>query len=264
MKKLLLASTLLLGFAPHAHAQQPQQNTFTGYAALGVFATPEYEGSEDLQAVPLLAARLQYNQFYIENRGLGLQANVSPYRAVEFGPAFSFRFGRDDDVDNDTIAQLSEIDDAFEAGGFVKVPFNNVLTERDELALNLSVLTDVSNAHDGTIVTFGPSYSYAMTPRFRLTTSASASYADDNYMETYYNITAADSGASGLNQFEAEGGIKDVSLTFVGNYAINQRWGVLGLVSYERLVGDAADSPIVDDEGTENQFRFGLAASYRF
>lgn len=266
MKKLLLTTALIaLGTPNFASAQQPApSDTLNGFVGVGVLALPEYEGADDMQVVPLLAGRVNYNQYYVETQGLGLRANVSPYPNVEFGPAINFRFGRDDDVDNDTIASLSEVDDAFEAGAFVKLPFRGVLTEKDELSLNAEILTDVSDAHEGTLITFGPSYSYALQPRLRLTTSLSATYANDDYMEAYYSVNAADAGASGLLEFEAEGGMQDIGLTIIANYAINQKWGVMGLVGYKELLGDAKDSPVIDDEGESGQFMSGVGLSYRF
>lgn len=267
MKKLLLTTALTsLGAANIAHAQAPQTkaDTVSGYVGVGVLAIPEYEGADDMQAVPMLAGRVNYNQYYVETKGLGLRANVSPYPNVEFGPTVNFRFGRDDDVDNDAIASLSEVDDAFEAGGFVKVPFRGVFNQMDELSLNAEILTDVSDAHEGTLITFGPSYSYAVQPRLRMTTSLSATYANDDYMDAYYSVSATDAGVSGLSEFEAEGGIQDIGLTLVVNYAINQKWGVIGLLGYKELLGDAKDSPIIDDEGQSGQFMSGLGVSYRF
>ena len=38
----------------------------------------------------------------------------------------------------------------------------------------------------------------------------------------------------------------------------------MGLVSYKRLLGDAKDSPVVDDEGDANQFSGGGLVFYRF
>jgi len=267
MKIIALTLTALIASASVTHAQQygdEHSNKVSGYVGVGVFATPEFEGSEDMQAVPLLAARVAYDNYYVETQGLGVRANVSPFKQVEFGPSLNYRFGRDDDANNDVIARLSEIDDAVEAGGFIKVPFNNVLKARDELAFNIDARTDISDAHDGTLVSFGPSYSYAMNQRIRLTTSLSATYADDDFMESYYSINAADSIASGLNQFDAEGGIKDVGVTLVGNYAFNEKWGLIMLVGYQKLLGDAQDSSIVQQEGDDNQFMGGLGVSYRF
>lgn len=43
-----------------------------------------------------------------------------------------------------------------------------------------------------------------------------------------------------------------------------QNWGFMGLATYKRLVGDAADSPVVEDEGSENQFSGGVLVFYKF
>lgn len=111
---------------------------------------------------------------------------------------------------------------------------------------------------------FGPSYSYQMNQKISLTTSVSATYADDDYMQNFYTVNASDSLASGLYQFEAEGGLKDVGVMLIGNYAINQKWGVIALAGYEKLLADAKDSSIVRQEGDDDQFRAGLGISYMF
>jgi outer membrane scaffolding protein for murein synthesis (MipA/OmpV family) len=38
----------------------------------------------------------------------------------------------------------------------------------------------------------------------------------------------------------------------------------MGLLSYKKLVNDAKDSPLVDDEGNDNQFTLGVMATYRW
>jgi outer membrane protein len=38
----------------------------------------------------------------------------------------------------------------------------------------------------------------------------------------------------------------------------------MGLASYKRLLGDAEDSPVVNDEGDENQLMGGVLVTYTF
>ena len=45
---------------------------------------------------------------------------------------------------------------------------------------------------------------------------------------------------------------------------LDRRWSVHGYARYDRLVGDAADSPIVRAYGSRDQFSGGLAMSYTF
>ena len=63
--------------------------------------------------------------------------------------------------------------------------------------------------------------------------------------------------------FNPEGGIKGVGVAGEAKYALTPRWTIVGKASYERLIGDAADSPITD-LGSENQFTAALGATYRF
>ena len=44
--------------------------------------------------------------------------------------------------------------------------------------------------------------------------------------------------------------------------SLSQNWHLAGGVIYSRLVGDAADSPVVKDRGSENQFFAGAGVVY--
>jgi outer membrane protein len=44
----------------------------------------------------------------------------------------------------------------------------------------------------------------------------------------------------------------------------DERWGLFGYARAERLVGDAAKSPIVRAYGSRNQLSAGLGLSYAF
>ena len=48
------------------------------------------------------------------------------------------------------------------------------------------------------------------------------------------------------------------------SYRFAEAWSLTGIVAYSRLFSQAADSPIVDDEGDENQFLAGLLVNYSF
>ncbi len=73
-------------------------------------------------------------------------------------------------------------------------------------------------------------------------------------MEAYFEIDAADSARSGLSTFDADSGFKDVGLNLLASFKPWEHWGLMGLASYKRLLDDAEDSPVVDDEGDANQF----------
>ena len=47
-------------------------------------------------------------------------------------------------------------------------------------------------------------------------------------------------------------------------YALSNRWGLFGYARYERLVGDAAKSPIIRELGSRNQLSGGVGLNYTF
>ena len=51
-------------------------------------------------------------------------------------------------------------------------------------------------------------------------------WADGDYMDAYFSVTAAQSLASSLAVFDATSSLKDVSLAFGANYAVSDRWAL--------------------------------------
>lgn len=264
-----LALALALGFAGISPAlgQEEKPQGWGGHLILGGLAVPDYEGSEDYQFAPLAAGKLSYDDYYVEARGPGLRANVLPGDllpfGLEFGPAISYRGGRGD-VDNDRIDDLKNIDGTIEIGAFAKIFTDAGLLPGDEVAFEIEWLSDVGGEHDGTTISFGPSYSFQPWEKVHLGISASATYASGNYNDTYFGIDADNARRSGLSQYDADGGIKDVGLMVNAIYQWNEHWGITGMAGITQLVGDAADSPIVDDEGSATQGIVGAGLLFRF
>lgn len=247
-----------------AKAAMEEEPGWSGYLAAGAVAVPDYEGSKDYQAAPLIAARLGYDSYYLELQGLELRANVSPLSRWEFGPLVGLRSGRDD-VENDRVDALHDIDDTVEMGAFVKVSLYQLVHPTDELAFGLDVKTGVDDDGEGTTVSFGPTYSFSPLERLRLGLGLSATFADGDYFDTYFGIDGGDALRSGLSRYEAYGsGLKDIGISLKVNYQMTDHWGVMGFAGYTQLVGDAADSPIVDDEGSAGQGVIGAGISFRF
>ena len=87
--------------------------------------------------------------------------------------------------------------------------------------------------------------------------------ASDDYMDTYFGVTAAEAATSGLPAFDPDGGVKGVGVEAEARYALTRHWAIRGKAGYERLLGDAADSPI-SRAGSRDQFNAALGLTYRF
>jgi MipA family protein len=100
----------------------------------------------------------------------------------------------------------------------------------------------------------------------RLTISAGPRFTwkSTKAVAPYFGVDAVHSLASGLPVFEAKGSAYSVGLGGQVSYRINPQWQVRAYVEYEKLLGDAADSPLVKLRGSSNQTTVGLGASYSF
>lgn len=171
-------------------------------------------------------------------------------------------FGRDDGVKNLAVARLGQIDDAYEVGAFGAVNFN--IGGNDNLRLGLQGVHDVSDVHDGFVITASAAYTASIGKRLTLIADVSASYADDNYAATYFSITPAGSLASNLPAFSAKGGLKDVGAQLTASYRIGDNWGIAANAGYRRLLGDFADSPVVANGGSADQLSGGVGVFFTF
>ena len=70
--------------------------------------------------------------------------------------------------------------------------------------------------------------------------------------------------ATGLPVFDADGGFHSVGAYAGLTHMLGRDWGVYGYAGYDRLIGDAADSPIVRAFGSRDQFSGGLGLFFEF
>jgi len=223
----------------------------------GIGLAPDYEGSSDYKMVPIPAASARFdNGMYIQLLGLNLRANVIPSKMWRLGPVYNYRSKRSD-VENDPVDRMKNISDANELGIFGGFEWNGWF-------LFLDILEDVGNAYDGWYATLKGGYNWVIDEAWMLTLGAHTTYANDDYMETYFGVSAADAAASGLDQYNADGGMKDVGIDLGLNWNFASSWALRGMASISQLVGDADDGSPVVDEGSETQVFTGAMVMFKF
>jgi outer membrane scaffolding protein for murein synthesis (MipA/OmpV family) len=228
-----------------------------------VLYRPEFKGSKDYEVAPLPFVGFRYGRgdFYVALEGAGLRANILPGGWLEAGPVLSFERGRDDDIKNLAVRRLGEIDDAINAGVFVRKRFD---LAGGELKIGAEALTDTGKVHEGVLANVGLDYNHPLGERWSAGASLSATWGDRKYMQTYYGVSGPGALASGLSPYAADKGLENVEFGANLRYRINDRWSALGHASYQRLVDSAADSPIVARQGSADQGQFVLALFYSF
>lgn len=257
-------STTALLLASNASAQQTGESEVTGIVFAGVATTPQYEGADEQQVIPLAAGEVRWGERYLALEGTALRANILESPTFAFGPVANLTFGRDRKIDSLPVRALGVIDDAYEVGAFGAVRFGSLMKDGDALQLRLQGLRDVSDVHDGWIGQVALSYRLPVSAKLQLTSEVSAQFADDSYARTYFSVAPAASLASGLPSYAAQGGLKDVGASLTAIYGVSNKVSLIGFAGYRRLLGDFADSPVVAREGDVDQFTAGLGVGLRF
>lgn len=261
MRASLAAAAALaigLGSASETSAQS--------FGSVGVAFGPEYLGSDDYTPRPFVSGRVQAGSVGLELRGTQLNADVlsaATGGAVSGGPIVRYRFGREN-VENDQVDELDDVDAAIELGGFVSYRLGGVFDERDSISIGLEAGFDVGDGHGGYVISPEVSYGRALSQRLRVNAGLSANYGDDSFMESYFSVDAAGAARSGLAEFDAAAGFYSVGASTGFSYALTPSIGVVGRVGVSQLIGDAADSPVVDDAGDATSVFGGAGVSYRF
>lgn len=261
LSRALCATALLLSVSSHARAESGlfalATTALPNFAALGVGSANDYLGSDERFTGAAPALRLSMGGA----RYFALTANYASMNLVDhpnlrIGPTGLLRFGRSD-VEDQAVASLPEIDPTLELGGSVAWETVNPQDVRFRWRFGLDVTQDVLGEHKGSVTS-------ASIRRFfgigRATIGALAiagSYGSGNYMETYFSVGEGEA----LEAFEAGAGLRDLRLQAMVIQPLSRQWSLGAGVQYQRLLGDAADSPIVADAGDRDQWIFGVGAA---
>ncbi len=230
---------------------------------LGVAAAPDYEGSDDYQAVPtwLFSARdLYHPDTYVTLGGPSLRSNFVADPQLRAGVSGTFIPERND-VEDDAVDRMRNVDASLLLGGIFGWDF--AASPQTEFAALLDLRYDIASGN-GYLITPRLTYSNRLpNSPFSIGGELFSNWASEDYMSEYFGVSAGDSARSGLDTFDAESGFKDVGIAANVNYRFAENWSTTLLGGVTRLIGDAADSPVVDDRGEETQLFLGLTLNYR-
>lgn len=256
----LAAALLLLGSA-HAVAedlsmdgpQESQKRDWSGrVGGLGIYK-PQYEGSDkyEKKVFPLLEAN--WRDLVFLNARTGLGAYLWKGYGMKVGLSLGYNLGRDEDSSAD-LRGLGDID----GGATANVLFTGKL---GAASFNARYEQQVTGTSTGFLVNLGLGYDWKMTETFSLMPSVRTSYASADYLEAYFSITPQQSTRSGMPVYHAGAGFKSAGGLLTAVYNFSPPWGIHVGAGYERLIGDAAGSPLVKDK---DQYTAATGLFYRF
>lgn len=258
-----------------ADADAPPANPDSLTIGGGVALLPSYDGSDDYIVRPVGALRAHVAGIDIATRGTQVTADLiddAPGARWKFrlGPAFNLNLNRTGNLVDRRVDALRKRHVALEIGGSFGVSRTGIVTSKyDTLSLRVNVLRDVTGVHDSVVVAPSIDYGTPLSRHFYIGMSLGASFVDDRYARTYFAVSPAGSARSGLPVFaNPKGGLKSWSLTGIATRSITgdlrHGLGVYVAVSYSRLNGDFARSPIVAIAGSPDQLLTAIGLGYTF
>jgi MipA family protein len=222
------------------------------------YLQPEFEGSDEFGfgVKPIVDFRRPGERAWLDlptdHGGITLFSTGN----FRVGPSFNFIQRRKED-DSDALRGLGNVDWALELGAYAEYWLTDSVRTRAEVRRGF-------NGHEGFVANFSADFVWRPLPAWTLTLGPRLSLADDEYMRTYFSVTPAQAVTSGLRAFDAQGGLKSAGALASVAYQWTPQFATMAYVEYARLLGDAADSPIVTDRGSRDQVTIGIGAKYTF
>lgn len=176
----------------------------------------------------------------------------------EAGPVVGIRDSRSQS-DDDRLKGIHSVDWDIDAGVFAQYwAIPNQLRFRSEIR------QAVSNG-SGLVIDVGADWFQRVGDRWLLSAGPRASFGNGAYMREYFGISSSEALQNGaLPAFDAKGGLKSVGFTVSAAYDVTPTITLQIYDRFDRLTGDAADSPITSKLGSENQNVIGISLAKAF
>ena len=91
-----------------------------------------------------------------------------------------------------------------------------------------------------------------------------ATWANSDHMQTYFGIDSRQAANSVYQIYDADSGVQDIGYSITTKYRLTNHINLMVSGKYDNLLSDAADSPLVDQEGSDHQFSILTGVTYRF
>jgi MipA family protein len=231
---------------------------WTVMVGVGGAYTPDFEGAKrsTFSPVPIFSIRRagSAEQFHGPRDGASIALiDFGDFRA---GPVGKFRSARNANSYPE-LNGLGDVNFAVELGAFVEYFPVDWFRMRVETRQGFG-------GHHGVVADFSADMIVPVMQQFTVSAGPRFTWESTKATSPYFGIDAVQAMASGLPAFDAKGGAHSAGAGAQVSYRVNPQWEVHSYVEYERLLGDAAASPLVTLRGSPNQTTIGFGASYSF
>jgi outer membrane scaffolding protein for murein synthesis (MipA/OmpV family) len=257
--------------SPVAQVGDPPENMPAGWrfsVGAGALYAPAFVGSKDYQIIAFPYVNVEFKDLIFASVKEGFGYNVIHSNGWRVGPLVKYVFERKEDGSNPfrvggnkstALKGLGNVDATFECGGFAEYRYGSFAYKvglRQGIDGHKGMIGEASINYSGAIMRFGPPIIYAVGPR--------AVFADSEYINAYFGINQTQSVRSGLHRYDAGGGIVSYGLGGFMLMPLYDPFSVSVFGGYDRLGHEVADSPLIKQRGSDNQFAIGLSVTCKF
>lgn len=254
-------AALAASLAAPARAQPTLGDILPNFVGAGIGFAPEYLGSRHATFGVAPGGRVSLGgERFVALTGPYAELNLLDHRILQAGPVLNYRFGRSDAEDR-AVRALGDLDPLLEAGGRVGVQYLGLGSIPFRLRAGVTVMGDVTGQYGGVSVIPSGSLWVPLSREVFIGAGALARFAPASHNRYYFGVTSAGAAASGLPAYAPKGGATTFTAWPAVVWRINERWALGGGLAYTRILGDAADSPIVQ-RGSRDQFIGGIGLAY--
>lgn len=201
---------------------------------------------------------IPYGDFSWKNRLYGNPLDGVGYNVVRqdrlhAGVQLRPRYSGDSDIPGTDIPGLTADAAAY---AFARLPGNIVVGGR--------LMYDVTGETDS-LSYFVSAGQQSVTPVGLLQTLVYARGSDGRGARAYFGVNPNSAPGAGVVPFRPDGGFQNVGIAALMMTPIGDKWAVGSFLNAERMVGDAADSPLIQARKNEEMaYRGGLIVVRRF
>lgn len=223
---------------------------------LGAQARPDFLGSDRTEWAPLWDVAIARGSapFKFEAPDDSFDIKLYAKHGFAFGPVANIASGR---KRSDAGARVDKLGTTIELGMFAQYQLTDSIRLRSELRQGIG-------GHQGLVASLGADQVWRDGDRYVLSIGPRVLVSDGRYQRAWFGVDDSSAATSGLPQYRPSGGVHAIGLASGGSFQLSARWGLFGFGRFDRLVGDAAKSPIVRELGSKNQFSAGGGLTYAF
>lgn len=255
MKYLLLGAVALIPLASSAQAQE--SDDYRVRVGLGAQLRPEFLGADKTEAAPLFDIDVARgtNTFKFEAPDDAFAIALVSSNGFSFGPAANIAPDR---RSKDVGRLLPKVSTTLEAGAFAQYEVADSFRVQGQVLKGLG-------GHKGLVGKIGADKIWRDGDRYVFSIGPRVLLSDGRFQRAYFGVTPAAALTSGLPVYRPGAGVYAVGLNSGLSYQFSPRFGLFGFANYDRLVSDAAKSPIIRSEfGSRTQLSGGAGLSYTF